>query len=529
MNNYNIDNFEKLLKEGSDEFKMYPTKRVWHSIYNNIHPGRRWPSIAMCITLISILLLVGFLNTHNEAKNLILTKEETNSTTYFNAVTTLLNDPISNSAVANSLQFLNLTNNQSLSIFNSNISNSIKADNTFSNNKFNINLSQPDSTISLLRKSYKNGLSKNTIQELVNKVSSNVQVKVTASHITTTSRENLIEQLIVKNSLPIHLKINNADEDFRNNKIIEEEKKLSFENFIVNKFEIVEVENTQASKNIKSHVPSYKAESVNTKKLELKQKEISLMSDDEKAWVENYALYNKPVPKKWLGKLGWQIYITPSIIYRTLKNSLPNEPDINNSIIQKPSVGFEIGGGIISTVLKGVKLKTGLQLNFTRYNAEAYENPHPVASTITIRSEMGQTYQSSRSTPYSNNDGISSIKLHNETFQLSLPMGMDVAILHFENLQWSIGATIQPSYIIGGKSYLISSDKRNYIKESSSLNRWNLNAGFETFISYKTNGFTLQFGPQFRKQLFTTNNKNYFIQEHLTNYGFKFGISKLIK
>ena len=140
MNNYNIDNFEKLLKEGSDEFKMYPTKRVWHSIYNNIHPGRRWPSIAMCITLISILLLVGFLNTHNEAKNLILTKEETNSTTYFNAVTTLLNDPISNSAVANSLQFLNLTNNQSLSIFNSNISNSIKADNTFSNNKFNINL-----------------------------------------------------------------------------------------------------------------------------------------------------------------------------------------------------------------------------------------------------------------------------------------------------------------------------------------------------------------------------------------------------
>ena len=108
-------------------------------------------------------------------------------------------------------------------------------------------------------------------------------------------------------------------------------------------------------------------------------------------------------------------------------------------------------------------------------------------------------------------------------------MGMDIAIVKFENLQWNVGATIQPAYIIGGKSYLISSDKRNYIRENSLLNRWNLDAGFETFISYKTNGFTLQFGPQFRKQLFTTNNKNYFIQEYLNNYGFKFGISKLIK
>ena len=108
-------------------------------------------------------------------------------------------------------------------------------------------------------------------------------------------------------------------------------------------------------------------------------------------------------------------------------------------------------------------------------------------------------------------------------------MGMDLKLAGFNNLQWSVGATIQPSYIMGGKSYLISSDKRNYIRENSLLNRWNLNAGFETFISYKTNGFTLQFGPQFRKQLFTTNNKNYFIQEYLTNYGFKFGISKLIK
>ena len=45
------------------------------------------------------------------------------------------------------------------------------------------------------------------------------------------------------------------------------------------------------------------------------------------------------------------------------------------------------------------------------------------------------------------------------------------------------------------------------------LNRWNLNAGVETFITYKYNGFTWQIGPQFRSQLFTTNNKKFVIEE----------------
>ena len=106
---------------------------------------------------------------------------------------------------------------------------------------------------------------------------------------------------------------------------------------------------------------------------------------------------------------------------------MPNEQDINNSITQKPSIGLEIGGGIISNVLKGVKLKTGLQLNFTQYNAQAFENSHPVATSITMNTYLGQ-YQESRSTPYSNNDGISPVKLHNETFQVSIPMGMDIKL-----------------------------------------------------------------------------------------------------
>src|SRR5665647_1148501 len=60
-----MNDFEQSLKEHADEFKMIPSKRVWHGIYNDIHPGRRWPSVAMSLALIFTLVVIGHLNTHN--------------------------------------------------------------------------------------------------------------------------------------------------------------------------------------------------------------------------------------------------------------------------------------------------------------------------------------------------------------------------------------------------------------------------------------------------------------------------------
>src|ERR1700761_5846640 len=61
-----MDSFERLLKEKSDEFRMYPTKRTWHSIYNNIYPGRKWPSATISILLLCFLPFIGFLNTSTQ-------------------------------------------------------------------------------------------------------------------------------------------------------------------------------------------------------------------------------------------------------------------------------------------------------------------------------------------------------------------------------------------------------------------------------------------------------------------------------
>ena len=95
--NPEIVSFEDFIKQQSDDFRMYPSKRVWYSLYNNLHPGRKWPSISMCIVLLTTLFLVGYLNTrdtHGTITQYQLTKNYTASSSKLadNSVSILLNE-----------------------------------------------------------------------------------------------------------------------------------------------------------------------------------------------------------------------------------------------------------------------------------------------------------------------------------------------------------------------------------------------------------------------------------------------------
>jgi hypothetical protein len=59
------ENFENFLKGHADQFKLTPSKKVWHGIYNDLHPGRRWPSVAMTMVFLFTLVIIGHLNTNN--------------------------------------------------------------------------------------------------------------------------------------------------------------------------------------------------------------------------------------------------------------------------------------------------------------------------------------------------------------------------------------------------------------------------------------------------------------------------------
>jgi hypothetical protein len=521
--NFDIEDFEQLLKERSDEFKMYPTKRVWYSIYNNIHPGKKWPSVAMSVTLIAILLLVGYLNTDNKGIHMATTHSIQTAKAVAEDVSSSFSNPFleKNAIYSQNTEKISGTN---ATLLNSNtLYNKISEENNLSFDFISRNnREEANSPTNVFDNVVPPSLPAKHNLVVVEPVTINKRTAITSIDMdfsfTVIVNENSQSAKDEKNNFPTDI-----SGDIQTEKNIQPTQSYPVNAVVV----LAALTEFECKKNNIFNAPNtssiYNHEDVALE-------EVNIIPNEDKAWVENYALYNRPAPKKWAGKLRSQFYITPSVIYRQLKNTVTTDQDINNEITQYPGLGLELGAGIMYPLSDWLKVKTGLQLNFTRYNANGFGNTHPSATSITLNTSTGHHYQVLRSTPYSNYEGITPLRLHNETFQISLPVGMDIKLVGAEKLQWNIGATIQPTYVFAGKSYLISSDKKNYVKETGMLNRWNVNAGFETYISYKTNnGVTLQFGPQFRMQLYTTNKIEYSIQEKLTNYGFKFGISKLIK
>jgi hypothetical protein len=528
--NFHTDDFERLLREKSDEFRMYPSKRIWHSIYNNIHPGHKWPSVAMSITLISALFLMGYLNTRNR-----------------NQYSGLLANRVQKEKIippkaTQDLALLNQDKNMPTRILAKQEDQNKPA--FILNNNINTKLTNTRST--QISKHTQSGFSKKTTDVFVAVLSfksdygnPNKKSESESNIVLDNSKSKTI------NGLPVEEQSANPSME---NVRLESYGLLPNDQPLQNTYlpETISRYNDDLHTDIipNNNVPVIKEITPTSKEQMVALNTKDIITVEDKAWIENYALYNRPTPKKWANKLNWRLYATPSVVYRTLDNeanfgnTLNATPfaistsgqNINASVNQAPSFGLELGTGLQYLILKGVKIKSGLQLNFTRYNSHAFQNSHPVATKLTMLNfETQSSYEVYRSTPYSNNGGLESTALHNETFQVSIPVGVDLKLIGNDRLQWNIGATIQPAFVAAGKSYLISSDKHNYVKESAMLNRWNLNAGFETFISYKVNGLTWEIGPQFRKQLFTTNSKTFAVHEKLLTYGLKFGISKTIK
>src|SRR5450432_1135010 len=53
------DEFERQLKEKADQFKMYPSDRVWNEVYSSLHTRRRRFVAGMTVLIGGILILAG--------------------------------------------------------------------------------------------------------------------------------------------------------------------------------------------------------------------------------------------------------------------------------------------------------------------------------------------------------------------------------------------------------------------------------------------------------------------------------------
>src|SRR5215475_11048216 len=50
--NFNNE-FERFLKENADQYRMYPSKRVWKGIYSSLHSRRKWFGLGTALLLVT--------------------------------------------------------------------------------------------------------------------------------------------------------------------------------------------------------------------------------------------------------------------------------------------------------------------------------------------------------------------------------------------------------------------------------------------------------------------------------------------
>jgi hypothetical protein len=237
-------------------------------------------------------------------------------------------------------------------------------------------------------------------------------------------------------------------------------------------------------------------------------------------------------------KIETQFHFTPTISYRKLTenksylrsvtsptpvNYSSLYSSVNNNVTHKPDLGFELGVTAKYPITKSIKLRTGLQFNVNRYDIKAFSSSLEIATiALNTRSRVDSLNTISS---YSNVNGYKSNWLQNLSFQVSVPVGIELTLPGSDKMQFGVATTMQPTYVLGDKAYLITTDYKNYTQVPWLTRRWNVNTALEAFVTYNTGKTKWQVGPQVRYQLLSSFISQYPVKENLFDFGLKIGVS----
>jgi hypothetical protein len=234
-------------------------------------------------------------------------------------------------------------------------------------------------------------------------------------------------------------------------------------------------------------------------------------------------------PKKQ-SRITAQVFFTPTVSYRKLKENknvyagtgfYAPTIDLNNIVKHKPGMGLEFGIEGKYKMNKKLSLTTGLQFNINRYDILAYSHPTEIA-TVALTSSYGIVDSLATLSNY-RNSGTTANWLENFYFQVALPVGVEIILTENKNFKWGISGSVQPTYVIGDRAYVISSDYKNYAKFPDVMRRWNISTGVGTFVAYSTGRINWQVGPHLRYQHLSSFVSELSVKEKLYAIGLKVG------
>ncbi len=527
--NFYTDDFEELLKEKADQYKMYPSDKVWNGIQSSLHSKRKWYWIGFA------LLLSGV--SYYAIEALIAPPARTQKSQVRTAATTATSENVLLTSVdgktprALVIPLTQRRNHQQDDLPSANIDQPSYG--VYGIDRSSADL-EPGATAKVV-----------DMLELANvSVATNVPVangageKRLPSYAPATAAAPLIISLATNTTAPVNTPLQRPDQlkGFQRLMIVDLTIPLPGSMTVPGKAAMGGAGEIGPA-GLKG--PDYVTAAM---RFPVEQ---DLSAEDAKKinWLQEFASTEFIVPR--LTKLSWQLSFAPTINYRKLSTSrrpgkqymvknIPMAMDVtgnlDNLVNHKPALGFELGSHLRFAANRSVTFKAGFQFNYARYAIEAFTAPTSDVATIALSSVGGARVDSLISYSSISNFGGNSVKdIQNQYFQLSAPIGMEVKLLGGKKLQLHVAGTIQPTYLLNRNTYLITTDYQSYTHEPSLVRRWNMNTSAEAFVSYNTGGITWQVGPQFRYQILSSYSSQYPIKENLMEYGVKIGVSKTIR
>ncbi len=457
---YSNRDFEQYVKENADQYRMFPSDKVWKGINTSLHTRRKWYGFWLGF----LLLLTG------------------GAVTW--VMTTYPSSKKENSATEN------------VSIIPSPITETVSAEKTTEEIKRLLTFTKD--------KGPSAAINTTLVTELENS---------SATELPVVTQDHLIKETIDFSPAPSsrHNDVETTHADltgsiYPNTNAIVELKDLSTEKKLDNNLPTNTVDNTVINNKQTEALPLLTIESV-TNAYEFKQ------------------------PKK---RVSWQLFVTPTVSYRKLSvnKSLDNPSafnypfdslsDINKAVTHKPDLGLQIGVLGRYPITNAFKIRGGFQFNINRYDIKAYAFNGEVA-TIDLNGGNGNTI--STWTNYRNFAGYKSDWLKNYYFSISAPIGAEIKLIGNKKTNFGIASTIQPTYILKDRAYLISTDYKNYAEVPRLVRHVNLNTSFETFVNYTSGKTKWQIGPQVRYQILSSFHNKYPVKENLFDFGVKVGVT----
>ncbi|HVZ98357.1 MAG TPA: hypothetical protein VG847_15845 [Chitinophagaceae bacterium] len=508
---FTTDELEQFLKQEADNFKMMPSKKVWHGIYNDIHPGRRWPSITISLLLISTLIFIGHMNTPNAS---LSHNQKSNNSGKNNSAAVTAKAGTDHKSPKD-------LNNQGTSQF---LSGNNETHPAAESGASGITLEQPAAD-----KVYNKAIDESRESKInVPKTNGN-DIAVDQSNVPVLQAE-LSDQAIVspgidRNILPAEIEVLSAGS--KNSEHIKEkiladnpvnffpEKQMTIINdnlsapapAVMNKYAGETADDRKADKQVQSNVNSQKPKAISKTRRNYKLTYTYFFGPA----VTNVSFRGTP--------------ISPSVFLSTNTSIMP----LNYRVLNHAAFGFEAGAQMNYAFAPKWKFTAGLHLTYSGYNIRSNEM-HPTVATLILRDpDSHVNYSRQYFSHYGDGTGLTPVNIKNHSLQASLPVGLQYQFFTGDKVQLNASGDIEPSIVLNSYAYLLSSDGRNYVNDPSLMRKANMASNFGVFLSFGSEKFTWQIGPVVRYQWFSTYKKDYTISEHLLNYGIRIGITPFRK